>query len=444
MAISTAAALIGSAVIGAGASAYASSKAAKSAKSAATQAADANAAVNREIYQQTRQDLSPYNQAGQASLGALMQRLGLAPMTAPGVQPQTAPAGAQVGGSRPSAIPTQGFGGYGATDAALGGPAAKAASAVANAAGGAPQGGVDYARLFAERPDVKAEYDKLSASADRNSPWFAQHGLDRGAEGFADWWLANKPAEDTYQAPQVGQQAPAPTAPADPNAPPAQYHQETYADRPADTPAPTFTRPQDPANAPDLNSFFSKFEEDPGAAYRRDQALRGVNANFAARGKLRSGDAAAALAERAGEIGSQEYGNWFARQMQKYQQTRAAFDIDRDRGDRNFVDDRSYGTNLWNTQQQRRDNIYSEDRGFSANRNDNQTANLFNLVGVGQGAAAGTAAAGQNYAAGVTNSNNARAAATGNAAIANAANMTNLFGSAANAVGTYYGLKGRI
>lgn len=55
-----------------------------------------------------------------------------------------------------------------------------------------------YTEIAAERPDVINEATRLLAVADRNSPWFGQHGLDGGVNGFVDWWLNNKPADDTY------------------------------------------------------------------------------------------------------------------------------------------------------------------------------------------------------------------------------------------------------
>jgi len=40
-------------------------------------------------------------------------------------------------------------------------------------------------------PDVMAEYNRLIGTADRNSPWFKEHGLDQGAVGFAQWHANN-------------------------------------------------------------------------------------------------------------------------------------------------------------------------------------------------------------------------------------------------------------
>lgn len=40
--------------------------------------------------------------------------------------------------------------------------------------------------------DVRAEGERLLATADRNSPWFRQHGLDKGVAGFGEWHWNNK------------------------------------------------------------------------------------------------------------------------------------------------------------------------------------------------------------------------------------------------------------
>jgi hypothetical protein len=242
---------------------------------------------------------------------------------------------------------------------------------------------------------------------------------------------------------------------------------------------------QDYGSGPQFSWDPSQIANDAGFKFETSETTKGVNAGAAARGKLRSGDAAKALQDRLFGV-AHTYGNdYFSRALQgyganrnafesnrtygsnltRYQQDRADdnFSEDRTRGDnifsqdrgfgedryrfdqarqdQNFTDDRSYGTNLWNTVQNRNDNVFADDRSFAANRNDQATANLFNLTNVGANAAAGTAQAGQNYAAGITNSNNQRASATANAALANGQNVSNLFGSAAGALGSYYGAR---
>lgn len=459
MAIGTAAAIIGSAVVGAGASALSSRSAANKAADASKYAADQNAQVSREIYNQTRTDLAPYNQAGQGALSALMVRLGITPMNAQGAPPPSS-YGAPATQQAPAVQ-----GGYNASGKAAGGPAgvtpaqpipgrddalqvgrptpSPIAPTAIPGAQGTPGGGIDYARLMQERPDVVAEAQKVLAQADRNSPEFTRLGLDRGVEGFIDWWSQNKPAEDTYTPPRVaGTPGGAPGAGQVPAGQTPQYFQETYAQRPDALAAPTFERPQ-ALQAPGAFSWDpSQIANDKGFQFETRQTTDNVNAGSAARGLLRSGDAAKALQDRLFGV-AHTYGNdYFNRATGAYDRNQDAYRFAQGRQDANFIDDRSYGTNLWNTQQNRNDNIFSEDRGFQAGRFDQGTANLFGLVGSGQNAAAQQGNAGNVFASNVINSNNQRAAGVGNAALTNGQNMTNLFGSAAGALGTYYGMRG--
>ena len=70
-----AAAMVGAAVVGAAGSAYAGKQSAKAAK---TQAASTDRAtqVQWDMYDQTREDLSPYREAGSTSLNQLMDQMG--------------------------------------------------------------------------------------------------------------------------------------------------------------------------------------------------------------------------------------------------------------------------------------------------------------------------------------------------------------------------------
>lgn len=53
-----------------------------------------------------------------------------------------------------------------------------------NTSSSSPWNPSDY---LATNPDVLAEAQRLLSIADRNSPWFQEHGLDKGVEGFAEW-----------------------------------------------------------------------------------------------------------------------------------------------------------------------------------------------------------------------------------------------------------------
>lgn len=96
-----AAAVIGSAVVGAGASAYAANKGAKAQTKAANQA---NQTV-QQAQTQIRSDLMPYNQAGQAATASLNRLLGLS-------------TGSQ-GGASTGAVSAPDWTAYGASDPAL-------------------------------------------------------------------------------------------------------------------------------------------------------------------------------------------------------------------------------------------------------------------------------------------------------------------------------------
>jgi hypothetical protein len=455
--------VLGAALISGGASYLSNKSAAKTAKNASNYAADKNAEVSREIYQQTRSDLSPYNQAGQAGLSALMQRLGLSPINT------TTPAGAQVGGSRPSVIAAQGFGGSdpgrtiqpqggqmnmsnpayltqgGAPTSPMSAPQTEMTFAQAKArddaraagrAGATPQApaqpaGPDYAAYFAANPDLGKDASLMGFNPGDLTGDGVVNDADRGA-----WHYQNYGQGEGRQLPTAGGQAPAPGG-AEP-----QYFQETYAQRPDALQVPTYQRPTDLAAPGNFSYTPQDIENDKGYQFALSQGLSAVNAGSAARGLLRSGDAAKALQDRGSGVAHQWDSDYFNRALQTYNVNNDNYRYAQGRQDQNFVDDRSYGTNLWNTQQNRQDNVFSDDRGFAANRNDQATSNLFGLVGVGQNAAAGTAAAGNVFAQNTINSNNQRAATTANAAIAGAQNTSNLFGSAANAVGTYYGMRG--
>jgi hypothetical protein len=203
--------------------------------------------------------------------------------------------------------------------------------------------------------------------------------------------------------------------------------------RPDIGPAPTFERRedirmQDYGAAPDAASYYSNFEADPGAAYRRSEALSGINAASAARGKLRSGDAAKALGTLASDLGSQEYNNWFSRQSQRLAADRGQFNQNRSfagnlytsqnaRQDANFGDDRAYGTSMWDSNRQRSDRNFDTDRGYQTNERNTRVNNLFNISGIGDNAIGNVTAAGNNFTNNAMDANATTANIAGNSAI---------------------------
>jgi hypothetical protein len=63
-----------------------------------------------------------------------------------------------------------------------------------------------------------------------------------------------------------------------------------------------------------LNNPTASFQASPDYAYRRDQALQGVTTDKAVNGLLRSGSALGAVTQKASDLASTEYGNWWNRQ----------------------------------------------------------------------------------------------------------------------------------
>lgn len=441
MAIATSTALLGAALIGGGVSALSNRSASKTAAGAAEYAADQNAAVNREIYGQTRADLQPYAQAGQPAVNALLERAGLSPVGQPSAQPQ--------GAAQPQ---------YQAQ----------------------PQGptGNDWGGYLQANPDVAAEYQRARSTADPNSPAFQQAGL-QSPEAFAQAHYQKYGQAEGRQLPQYAPQpaqaaASAPAKPAGGNAGTSPQEPGTNlmsAARPDAAPAPTFSRPQDQAvptyqrsavgNGPSFTFDPSQLDQDLGYQFQRKEMLDGANSGFAARGMLKSGAAAKAILDRSNGLASTSINDIFNRQLGTYNAQRSAYEGDRARTDNIFSQDRTYGTDLWANQQgradqnfendrgygtdayryttNRNDNLFSEDRGYQTGRYDQATSNLFGIAGLGANAAAGTANAGNVFAGNQTANNNMRATNTANAAIAGAANTSNLIGQGLQAYGMYKG-----
>lgn len=368
-------------------------KATNKATNAATAANEANTQLNRETYQQTRADLAPYNQGGQAAYSALQQRMGLAPAAKPagglaGVSPMERGAGTGSEGGQ-----------------------------ISGATGPQPQGAPDFAAYLAANPDITA------------NGWLQEHppasvgdlngdGQVTTADSAAAHW--NEYGQNEHRdLPTTQLQAPGEMAP-----PAVQTDTGLMtAARPAPTAAPTF------GDAPAGSGLsWDDFKNSDAYQYVFDEAMRGANSKYAARGLLKSDAAVKGVMDRGAGLSGQNYFNWANLNLAK---TAA------DRGQ--FNQDRAYGADIWNNQQNRADNIFSTDRSFQAGRYDQDTANLFGVANIGQSAAAGTANAGNAYAQAQTANNNNTAATIGNSAIAGANNLTNMFGQGLQAYGMYKG-----
>jgi hypothetical protein len=214
--------------------------------------------------------------------------------------------------------------------------------------------------------------------------------------------------------------------------------------RPEMGPAPTFERRedirmQDYGAAPDAASYYSNFEADPGAAYREKGALDAINAASAARGRLRSGDAAKALMIEGANQKAQDYNNWFNRQTQRLAADRGQFNQNRSfagnlytsqnaRQDQNFGEDRTYGSNLWDLNRQRSDTNFNADRNYQTNRADTRVNNLFSISNAGDAGIRNVTAAGNNFTSNAMDANATTANIAGNSAINRANANTDLIG----------------
>lgn len=423
-----------SGAIGIGTSLYGASQAKKA--SAKQLAAQREAEARRMEAQQrafdTVQGLNkPYQAAGNLGLDALLQEFGLAPGGARPQAPQGPMSYDAAGNVQRGAAPMAPN--YGGGQVAQGGGAGKVPG---GSAGGLPQeGGAPQAQgggYLDANPDV------------------AQFARDAVAQGFTpEGWsggVIDSPEEAAQYHYETYGQAEGRQMPMGPGQQgPIDY---TTAERPMAPTAPQFQRPDavqfgDYGQAPNMESFFENFQADPGYQFRLNEGLRGVNAASAAMGKLRSGDAAKALQARGEGLASQEYGNWFNRQMQKFQQSRGAFEADRgfagqryqfdtNRQDQNFGDDRGYGTGLWQFGVNRGDQLFNDARDYQTNRIDNRTNNLFRLTNIGTNANANVS----NAATGFANAQGDSAGRIGDAVGANAVNRGVANNSVVGAIGS--------
>lgn len=445
-------ALIGSAVVGAGASVYGSSKANKAANKAADAnkaAADASTAEASRQYDQTRADYAPWRTAGQGALSQLMTQ-------------------------------------YGISAPAASGPAAGAPSAPA-----AQAGSPDWRAYIEANPDLKAairdpnggfegstdeqkaanHYERYGKEAGWQVPVVSAptpaapttpaapaatqpNGMPTQVEGAGP----ALPARQDYARP-AGQAAPAAYSPATSSTPGAGYSPTTQA-------PPSYTRPE---YAPTLDLSLDAFEASPeakAAAYEIGKQSGATASALAASGASKSGAALKEL-QRIGEDGRVRfYGDFAGRTTNQFNTDRArtdnnyAFDTNLDSGnklaytqlgqnDRQFganlnQNDRQFGANLdrqdYQYGQNRADNIFETDRAYGTDvynidrdyltgRTDRRTGDLFTLAGMGTTANAASANAGQGYSNILSNNLFSTAAAQGKASQQVAANTNQAVGN---------------
>jgi hypothetical protein len=399
------------ALIGPALSVGASLLGASSAKKAAakTDAANQQAAREQLAAQQANFERivglnQPFIEGGNTAQQALMGRLGLTQPAQP---------------SNPWTMTPQGGVNAG------GGGQAKAPGGFAGGIPGEPTpqgGGQDFTGYLQANPDVAAWAQQ---SIGQTPPNWEGGVIDSPEEAAAYHYQAFGQNEGRA----LNQAAP------DPNAVPDYMNMR----RPDAPEAPTFERPA-AMQAPSLQGFIdpAKFQVDPGYQFRLSEGLKAVNAASAARGKLRSGDAAMALQARGEGLANQGYADWYNRQLQAFDRTNSQFQYGQGRADNVFADDRAYGTARWEDQRNYGDRRFDADRNYQTDRYDTQNNNLFNLTNVGRGAAGQVAGAGTNFANNASNIYGDQAASTGQRAQSRATANQQLFGAVAGAAGNAF------
>jgi len=394
-------AIIGSAILGAGASAITSTKAANKAADSSQYATDQTIAFNNKALDLQQQNTQPYRDAGALATQKLLEQLGLAP--------------------------------------------AKTTAATT------PQpGSPDYAAYTAAHPDVKAAWDSTASKNEKYggdyNKWVEDQYNTWGKDaGWEMPTVAAKPADT----PQVAQ---APTGAVAPDAVrPAIKQTEGYT-------GPEFVsagRYQMPEMDP-LDVSLANYQKDPGYDWQQSEAARATLAGSAATGALRSGAAAKALQDRAQQIANTDYSNWRSYTTGQYNTDRARLDQNAQFGFNALLSQNQqqnalntansqFGynalTNQNNLNNQFNQQNFSTDRAFTADQKQQGVNNLFSLTGVGA-SAAGSAnnAIGQN----ASNNSNAlfsNASAQGNAALASAGQVNNAINTGTNALAYYLGNK---
>lgn len=401
MAIGTATAILGSAVIGAGASALNSKSAAKSAANSSQYATDQSIAFNNKVLETQQANTEPYRNAGAAGVQALLQQLGISPVASA--------SGGQAGGMSAAEI-------------------------------------AKWDQYLAENPDVAQSVRGASGN---------QYAGSTPEERAADHYMRYGKSEGRTlpTTPAAQPTAPTPTNPSTPDP-----------NRPALTETPGYQSPEfirtDAYRAPSMDPLdisLGKYQKSPGYDFQQQEASRATLAGSAATGALRSGAAAKALQDRAQNIANLDYTNWRDYTTGQYntdrnynaQQAQFAYNalLGQNQAQTAFNQANSqFGynalTNQNNLKNQYTQQNYSTDRAFNADQNQQKTNNLFSLAGLGA-SAAGSA----NNALGANAANNSNAlfsnaSAQGNAALASAGQINNAINTGTNALAWYLGNKG--
>lgn len=146
--------------------------------------------------------------------------------------------------------------------------------------------------------------------------------------------------------------------------------------------------------------------------------MNNLNANFGARGLLKSGSAIEGATQFGQENFAKNYGDFYQQQMDLYKAQLAQFNADR-----------SAGLNQLNNENNFAQSNYQYDRNADTADYNTNTQNLYNLANMGQTAAGNVTAANQNYASRASGIYGDQADATAANAYANAGTTTDLTSS---------------
>lgn len=433
MAISTAAAIIGSSLIGGAAAMNSASqqrRAASQGLAAQTEANDKALAEQRAAREMTYGVNQRFLGGGGDAFDLLLQEFGVRSAPGPG-QPTT------------TQQPTTG-GQSGQWDAYL--------AANPDVAGSAWLQGVNTGDLTG---------DGTVDQRDRAAYHYQHHGQAEGRQ-----LPAAQPVQQSTGKPEGGNAGTSPleagqganllTA-ARPEAPPA----PTF-ERSPDIPVPTFQRGPDMAPPPAFSFDPASLREDQGYKFLLDEMSNNVNARFGAKGNLRSGAALKGFTRETAGVADQYLGNVFNRALAGYGAQTDAYRYGQNRQDNLFADDRSTGLNLWQTQQGRQDRNdetgyglntdayrygvnrgdqnFNTDRGFQRSERDTRTGNLFSLAGMGMQAAGNVSGAATNYANNAGNIFGSQANAAADAAAQRAQANAYMGGAIGNMAGNIFAL----
>jgi hypothetical protein len=384
-----AAAIIGSAVVGAGVSASAANKAAKGSQAAT----DANTALQQQTLAQQQANTAVARGTGDAALNSLATRFGL----------------------------NNGTNG--------------AASSGAPAGGSAAQPGFDVgafeSAISQVNPGIIQEANRVVADGEFPSKEAYYQWHDQQFPNEVRPYLSQF-ATTPAAAPATNTQAPATTQPTGTPLPGSAGSVDangayTVA-RPEIAPAPTY---RETSIAP-LDVGLDKYQQSPDYNFQLDQGNKNILANASATGGLESGAALKALQTFGQNLAMGDYGQWRDYTTGQYNNDRA-FTANRDDAANAFnTNQYQYGTTL-------QQNAYNSDRDYSSNRYDTQTNALMSLAGYGQNATGQSNNALASNASNIANGYFSNANNQGNAALAGAGQANNLLAQGGNALAYYYG-----